>query len=150
MVAMGVWLAVPRIGCGPEPGFIVSNINHARQLIMALKIFASEHGSAYPSNLGELVKTDCVERDHLEHINQYKVSVGAKPMEWVVTLDIKDSDPYNLPVVVSPIPMQSGKCILGLNDSSVRVASKKEVEDAMERLRKFREERDKKEPGAGR
>jgi len=145
LVFIGGFLALPSFGCG-EPGFMTSNISRARQVIIALRIFASEHEGAYPKDLEELVKSKCIERGELERLNQYRATRGAKPLKWTVILDLKDSDPYDLPLVVSPAPMRGGKCILGLNDCSVAVVSDKEINDAMERLRKFREQRDKGAP----
>ncbi len=136
-----VGLSIPTLTrvCVIDP--FTRHISNARQLITALRIYSSDQVGNYPQSLDDLVKEGVIERDVLDKFMRYDLAPDGKPREWIVNLDLADSDPGYLPLVIAPEPTKDGKYIIGMNDGSVGTENKKGYDELMERLMEFREGR---------
>jgi hypothetical protein len=110
------------------------NISNARQMVTALRIYASDHDGRYPDRLEDLVAVEVVDRAFLEKEGSMILPGGMK-MPWRVLAGVEDRDPGNLPVVVSPASWDGRRHLIGFNDSMITFVSTKEYEEAMGRWR---------------
>lgn len=106
------------------------NVSNARQLITALRIYASDHGGEYPAKLEDLVTEKILDRKGL---NELSHALMQKRMQipWLVLGGLNDSAPGDLPLVVSSIPLHGRRYVMGTNDSSVRIVQPGEYHAAM-------------------
>lgn len=107
------------------------NINNARQLITALRIYANDHSGEYPEKLDDLVKEEIL--DPGEPFEKLTHGIMQKQMKipWMVLGGLNDSAPGGLPLVVSPIPLHGSRYVMGYNDMSVELVSPEKYQAAM-------------------
>lgn len=131
MVHHSVWLK-------KEPFFYFDNlwdstrnISNARQLITALRIYASDHSGEYPEKLEDLVKEEIL--DPGEPFEKLTHGIMQKQMKipWMVLGGLNDSAPGGLPILASPIPLHGSRYVMGYNDSSVVLVSPEKYHAAM-------------------
>jgi len=118
-------------------GKITRSISNGRQLVAAVRIYASDHGGRYPEQLDELVDTEILEPESLVTLNRVHKS-GEAPLPWIFLKGLNEEAPANLPLFVSPMPYTGNKYIIAYNDSTVSLQNAAEYEAAMQRWRDFR------------
>ncbi len=113
---------------------ITKGISNCRQVITYLRIYASDHTGQYPDTLEELLAARELELspDDWQRINHYYNALEGMKLPWVYLTGLTDSDYGTLPLVFSSGPInRKGSYILGMNDSSVAVATPEEFDAAM-------------------
>jgi hypothetical protein len=116
------------------------SISNGRQLVTAMRIYASEHDGKYPDQLEELVTADILEPESLATLNWVYMS-GEVPAPWIFLRGLRDDAPDNVPIFVSPLPVTGNKYLIAYNDSSVSLQKAAEREAAAQRWREYRAQR---------
>jgi hypothetical protein len=100
-------------------------INDARQVALALKIYASGHGGKYPQRL-----TDLSGSDALPDVKalEYTDPVTKVQQAWLFNAKLNDSSPATELLLVAPKPLTNGERIGAFNDGSVRKISEEEYQ----------------------
>lgn len=113
------------------------SISNGRQLVTAMRIYASEHDGRYPDQLEELIAADILEPGNLVTLNRVYMS-GEVPAPWIFLRGLRDDAPGNLPMFVSPLPVKGNKYIIAYNDAGVSLQKAAEREAALQRWREYR------------
>ena len=113
---------------------VTKSISNCRQIVMALKWYASDHQGAYPLTLSELVSKDVLSHEDFERFNK-AILVDGLPLPWVYLPGLNDASPGDLPVVVSPAPVSRSGYVVGWNDGGAMMINREEFEEAMTRYR---------------
>ncbi|MEZ0274601.1 MAG: hypothetical protein ACAH88_06830, partial [Roseimicrobium sp.] len=111
---------------------VTKSISNCRQIVMALKLYASDHQGAYPLTLSELVSKDVLSHEDFERFNK-AILVDGLPLPWVYLPGLNDASPGDLPVVVSPAPVSRSGYVVGWNDGGAMMINREEFEEAMTR-----------------
>lgn len=112
-------LAVPTFAKVQEKSLVVKSINNARQIVIACKLYASDHNGNYPGDLNELVKTGGISDDKILHdpLLHDDTQIGYE----YFGAGMKDSDPPDKVLLMSKSADSRGKKVVAHNDGSVEV-----------------------------
>ncbi|WP_038160769.1 hypothetical protein [Verrucomicrobium sp. BvORR106] len=119
--------------------YVSKSISNGRQLVTAMRIYASEHDGNYPDQVEELIAADILEPGSLVNLNWVYLS-GEVPAPWIFLRGLRNDAPGNLPMFVSPHPVTRNKYIIAYNDSSVSLQTATEREAAIHRWREYRKQ----------
>lgn len=116
---------------------VTKSISNCRQLVLALKLYASDHGGTYPATLNELVSSEEVlSREEFEKINK-AILVDGMPLPFLYLPGLEDSDDGDLPLVVSPGPVSRTGYAVGMNDGSATIVKREVYEEMMTRYHEY-------------
>lgn len=115
-------LSMASLGKMGERGQAVKGINLARQLSVAVKLYAAGKEGRYPATLEELVAAGALTQEGLDEARSFKVPAwqGAPGFEYRGA-GMTDSDPGDKVLFISNAQDAKGKRIVGRNDGSVEL-----------------------------
>ena len=134
----GQFLAVESIvhsGRGP----IGQSISNGRRIGTALRMYSAGHQGNYPRHLGELVTAGVLTSEELVKINNSHPE-GGVPMPWSYLPGLHESMAGDLPLLVSPSPINHSKYVVICNDTSTSLATAEQYQDALQKWRIASEE----------
>lgn len=127
-----VWLArADKWISGRSSGTITKQIANARQLTIAVRLYAADEGGRYPARLDELITSGSV--GGLDFLEQTLFSwpPGEPPSSWIYVRGLSESAPAYLPIFISPGTFQDGKRIIATNDTSVELMKPSTIRELM-------------------
>lgn len=118
-------LAVPAFNKVQEKGTQTKEMSSARQVVLALRLYASTHGGKYPEKLDELRTSDSLTDPKILMFNDPTTHT---PTPWFYNSSLTESSPATEPLLISPSAFSGGKRIAAFNDGSVRIITEAEFE----------------------
>lgn len=115
-------------------GGMTKNMSNARQVITALRIWASENKGVYPKRLDQLFTDAALDNPRILY---YVSANGETPELFVYLTGLTDSDPASLPLVIGPHGESRDRWIVGRNDASVAVVKSEEAAQAIAEWREY-------------
>lgn len=129
-------------------------ISNARQLITAIRIFASDNAGAFPDELDELVAAGVIGEETLMRLLRSPYSAKDKPFHWIYWPGLSDGSSAGHSLLISPVlhdqrnilarwwnrdgvqglPSRP-KRIVGTVDSTVTLMDEKDFQDMLNRQR---------------
>ena len=123
VIAILAALAVPAFNGVQEKAKQMQAVNNARQVIISLKSYTSDHGGKYPPTLDELVKAKLFDdKKTLDSLLEYPQFRGWSPEKGYDYAGGMDSDSGQKVILMSRSHAQNGRRILAHNDGSVDIA----------------------------
>ena len=145
-------LCIPTHSDLNEKGGMTKAIWNARQLIAAIRIFASDRAGAFPDELDELVVAKVITGETMRYLLRSPYSAKDKPLPWIYWPGLSDGSPGDHPLLISPVLHDqrnflvrwwnrdgvqglptSPKRIVGTVDSAVTFMDEKDFQDVMSR-----------------
>ncbi|MCB1210934.1 MAG: type II secretion system protein [Verrucomicrobiales bacterium] len=96
------------------------NASNARQLIMALKVYAADNNGSYPPDLEALFKQDILDESSRALLLWVHPRTGAT-QPWIYSPGLNDSSPADTVIISSP-KVPNTRQVLGKNDGSIGFA----------------------------
>ncbi len=113
-------------------GRISKSINNARQLALACQLYAGDANGEYPPTLDALLEANIL--TDLEKLRN-TIQPDDTRIPFTYLPGLSTGDPGDLPVIVSPGPMSTGKYIVAKNDGSVTLESEESYRRFMKAYR---------------
>ncbi len=111
--------------------------NYVRHLIMALQLYAGDHDGDYPPSLDVLVAGQYLENSEARQRTLWMQRRDGSRVPWTYLPGLANNDPLDLPVILSPGPVHTGKYIIAKNDGSVSIESESVYLQCLEAYRAF-------------
>ncbi len=109
-------------------GRVTKSIINAKQTIIYLRLWASDHEGRYPERLAQLFADELADNNQ---VLNYVPLDGGTPELLIYLPGLKDSDPADLPIVIGPHSETGNRWVMGLNDGSVSMVSGEDFAKAM-------------------
>ena len=87
-------------------GSITHNVNNAHQLVVAMKVFASDHDGKFPDELKNVVTKDLMSEEDFRKLSHIKLDGGRPDAEWIYIPGLTEATPDDHLLIVSP-PLKS-------------------------------------------
>jgi hypothetical protein len=117
-----------------EQAPLARQISHCREILSALRTFASDHDGEYPVDLKTLATDGVIQPENLKRILKVMNEDGGTAGEWILLQGLNDDSAHWLVLVASPpLHRSDGSVarILGLNDGSVTVIKESDFEEVL-------------------
>ncbi len=123
-VAILASVAVPAFSNIQEAANDANDINKLRQLVVCLKIYATDHGK-YPAQLSDLIKEGVLDQPRLLEFSSPNSPEKQAPL---YNNKLTDSSDGNAIVLATPAPTKAGKRVVAFNDGNVQAITEAEFQ----------------------
>ena len=119
IVAVAAAIAIPSFAKVSMQANQIKAVNNAKQIVIAMKMYASDNDGNYPPTLDALIEEGILNDRKLF---QFPPAMDVPGQEWDYRgAGPTDSEPGNLIVLTSRMPDRTGTKIIARNDGSVQV-----------------------------
>ncbi len=115
-------LALPAFNGIQQRAMLTKSISNARQIVLACKIYASDHEGKYPGDLDVLIKEGILSDERVLH-DPLSKDASAIGYDYLGA-GMKDNDPPDK-ILLQSKSLSMGKRVIGYNDASVQAVREK-------------------------
>lgn len=125
------WLAF-----GQSYPSITRQISNARQLIIAVRLYAADESGTFPARLEHLLTAGALEGlAEFERLNTFTGDTNEPPAPWIYVRGLRDAAPEGLPIIIAPFSYKNGRRIVGTNDTAVELMKPSDIREALPKWR---------------